>query len=78
LETRIEYALPEPGRASLVIYNVRGQQVRKLVDEIQSGGFKMVLWNGRDDFGQEVGSGVYFIRLVVGQQSFVRKILLQK
>ncbi|MCI0698403.1 DNRLRE domain-containing protein, partial [candidate division KSB1 bacterium] len=78
LETRIEYALPKPGRVSLVIYNVRGQQVRKLVDEIQSGGFKRVLWNGRDDFGQGVGSGVYLIRLVVGQQRFVGKLLLQK
>jgi flagellar hook assembly protein FlgD len=78
LETRIEYALPEPGRVSLMIYNVKGQQVRKLVDEIQSGGYKSVLWNGRDDFGQEVGSGVYFIRLMVGRQSFVRKVSLQK
>src|SRR5574341_2123441 len=77
-ETRIEYALPEPGRASLVIYNVKGQQVRKLVDEIQSGGYKSVLWNGRDDLGQEVGSGVYFIRLMVGQQSFVRRASLLK
>jgi flagellar hook assembly protein FlgD len=61
-----------------MIYNVTGQQVRKLVDEIQPGGYKSVLWNGRDDFGQDVGSGVYFVRLMVGQQSFVRKASLLK
>jgi hypothetical protein len=78
LETRIEYALPEPGQVRLAIYNIVGQQVRTLADEIQPAGFRSVLWNGRDDFGREVGSGTYFIRLMVGRQSFVRKILLQK
>jgi hypothetical protein len=78
LETRIEYALPEQARVRLVVYNVMGQQVRVLVNEIQQGGFKTVLWNGRDDFSREVGSGVYFIHLLVDRQSMVRKISLLK
>jgi len=48
------------------------------VDENQPQGYKSVVWNGRDDFGQEVGAGVYFIRLVAGRQSIVRKVSLQK
>jgi hypothetical protein len=78
LETQIEYALPGQSWVRLVIYNIRGQQVRKLVDESQSSGFKNIAWNGRDDLGREVGSGIYFIQLVVHQRSFVRKISLQK
>jgi len=78
LETRIEYALPERGRVKLAVYNIIGQQVRTLVDEIEPAGYKNVRWNGRDDFGREVGSGVYFIQLVVDQQRLVRMITLQK
>jgi hypothetical protein len=78
LETSIEYALPEQGQVRLTVYNVRGQQVRLLVDENQPAGFKRVLWNGRDDFGHEVGSGVYLIHLLMDRQSLVRKISLLK
>jgi hypothetical protein len=78
LETRIEYALPEPGQVRLAIYDLFGQQVRTLADEIQPAGFKRVLWNGRDEFGREVSSGVYFIQLMVGQQRFAIKVSLQK
>jgi hypothetical protein len=78
IETRIEYALPEQALVRLVIYNIRGQQVRLFVDEIQPPGFKSVPWNGRDDFGREVGSGVYLAHLMVGPHSIVRKISLLK
>jgi len=78
IETRIEYALPEEGHVRLAIYNVIGQQVRLLVDEVQAEGFRSVRWNGRDEFGREVGTGVYFIQLLVEQHSIVRKLSLQK
>jgi flagellar hook assembly protein FlgD len=52
--------------------------VSKLVDATQEAGFKTVRWNGRDDFGQEVSSGVYVIQLIVNEQRLIGKITLQK
>ena len=78
LETTIEYALPVAAKVRMVIYNLKGQQVRQLVDEPQSAGVKRVRWDGRNDAGNEIGSGVYFVRLNVNQKIFTRKITLQK
>jgi hypothetical protein len=78
METTIEYALPENTPVRLVVYNILGQQVRKLVDENQAAGYKRITWNGRDDFGSEVGSGVYFIRFLAGQQQIIGRMILQK
>jgi len=78
LETTIQYGLPEATEILLVIYNLRGQEVRTLVNEYQSPGYKTVRWDGRDNFGQEVSSGVYFTRLRTGQSVLTRKLTLQK
>ena len=78
VDTRIEYALPEQASVRMEIYNIRGQLVRVLVDNVQPAGFKSVVWDGRDDSGRSVASGVYFNRLWVDQQNLVRKIVLQK
>ncbi len=77
-QSTIAYALPHEAEVRLVIYDVLGRQIRQLVDEIQPAGFKRVFWNGRDNWGKELNSGVYFIHLVVGQQRLVRKIMLMK
>jgi hypothetical protein len=78
LETVIEYGLPQASPVRLLVYNLRGQVVRKLVDEFEAAGIQKVKWNGQNDQGQEVGSGIYFVRFEVGKQKFIRKILLQK
>ena len=77
-QTVIEYALPEEAHARLGIYNVMGQLVRQLVDEMQAPGYRSALWNGRDDHGREVSSGIYLYRLQVGPQAIVRRMTLQK
>ncbi|MFQ5648305.1 MAG: Ig-like domain-containing protein [bacterium] len=77
-ETTIEYAMPKEKRVELLIFNTRGQEVRSLVDAMQSPGHKKVIWNGRDNSGREVGSGIYFLRLEVGNRIFCRKLALQK
>ena len=77
-QTVIEYALPEPGTVRLVIYNLTGQVVRRLVDENQPASYKRVIWNGRNEFGAEVSSGVYFLQLNAGRQKLVRKMFLQR
>jgi len=76
--TSINYSLPKATNVKLEIYNVLGQWVRTLVDEPQSAGYKTVRWNGRDGYGRELSSGVYFYRLEAGKYSSSRKLLLLK
>ncbi len=76
--TTIAYALPQEGNVRLVIYNMLGQMVRKLIDENQTPGHKRVLWDGADERGLRVGSGVYFYRIEFGQQRLVGKMILQQ
>ena len=61
--TTISYALPNSSKVELVIYNPLGQRVRTLVQGQQASGQHQVQWNGRDDKGNSVASGVYVYRL---------------
>ncbi|MCK4428149.1 MAG: T9SS type A sorting domain-containing protein, partial [candidate division Zixibacteria bacterium] len=74
----IEYALPTDCQVTLSIYNILGQKVRVLVDEYQSTGNKSVTWDGKDDQGQEVTSGVYFYRIQAGDFVQSKKMVLIK
>ncbi|MDZ7286331.1 MAG: DNRLRE domain-containing protein [candidate division KSB1 bacterium] len=76
--TTITYALPEAAPVSLIIYNLTGQVVRKLVDGVQPAGYRQTSWNGRDKFGNEVPTGVYFMRLQSGDQVRVKRMILQR
>ncbi len=76
--TVIQYAVPRATNVSLVIYNILGQQVRTLVDEPQNAGRFTVTWDGRDNVGRVVGSGVYFYRLSAGETAIVKKMVMVK
>ncbi len=76
--TTIRYQLPEAGYVYLAIYNVTGQQVRRLVDWDQAAGEYAVAWNGLDEASRPVASGIYFYQLVAGEFCEVRKMLLLK
>jgi hypothetical protein len=73
-QTTLEYVLPEPSSVRLTVYDVLGRQVRVLVDEQQKAGRHIVRWNGRDESGHRMASGVYLARLVVGGTTKVRKM----
>jgi hypothetical protein len=79
-QTSIRYDLPGSvtSRVRLVIVDTAGRRVRTLVDEDQGGGARTVVWNGRDDSGQTVSSGVYFYALEVGKDRLTRKLVLLK
>jgi phosphodiesterase/alkaline phosphatase D-like protein len=62
-ETSVQYALPAASRVELTIYDIMGHQVRKLVSERKEAGYHRVMWDGRDDRGGEVPSGIYFYRI---------------
>ena len=74
-ETRMRFALAEKGHVSLRIYNLRGQLVRTLVDGEKERGVHSVPWDGRDDRGRRIGSGIYMCRLEAGGEARVRKII---
>lgn len=63
---------------TLYIYNVLGQEVRTLVDGIMSPGSYLVVWDGKDNLGQNLASGVYFSRLQAGKFSQTRKLVLAR
>jgi len=77
--TVIRYELPTDGlETSLRVYDLRGSLVRTLVDGPQFAGTRTVTWNGRDDSGRMVSSGMYFYRLTVGTESKTKKLMLLK
>jgi len=77
-ETTICYNLPTESFVSLEIYNLKGQLVKKLINETQSSGKHSTVWNGCDQQGHEVASGFYFYRLSTKDNKLTRKILLMK
>ena len=77
-QTQISYALPERCQVKLAIYNVRGQRVRVLVNELQAARHNTVLWDGKNEDGQEVASGIYYYRLDAGAFSQTRSMVLLK
>jgi hypothetical protein len=77
-ETQIRYDLPVSGFVNLAIYNILGQRVRILVDEFQEVGRKSVIWDGRDDSGHQVASGIYFYKIKAENFNKTRKMILIK
>jgi|GEM_PF-3128721 len=77
--TTIEYDLPAPGGwVNLSIYDVRGRLVRTLVDRSLLPGHYETLWNGKDDSGTAVSSGLYFCRMQAGEFTATRKMVLMR
>ncbi|MBN2355766.1 T9SS type A sorting domain-containing protein [candidate division KSB1 bacterium] len=62
-ETVIRYSLPAPAQVELSIHDIRGHLVRRLVSSLQPAGTQTVCWNGCDDCGRRVATGLYFYRL---------------
>jgi hypothetical protein len=78
LGTRIEFSLPRPTFVEISILNIEGRCIRTLVSEYLSTGYKAVSWDGIDDAGREVASGVYFYRLVTEDFTDSKKMILLK
>jgi hypothetical protein len=77
--TTIAFNVPESaGPISLTVYNVGGQVVRRLVDGPLTVGPHSVVWDGRDEMGNNLASGVYFARLASDEESLTKKMTLLK
>lgn len=75
-QTTISFTLSQPVWVELVIYNMLGQTVRHLVRDQLPAGAQTVVWDGRSDAGQEVGTGIYLYRLTAGEFTTASKMLL--
>ena len=74
--TTISFSLTETGHATLGIYSINGQLVRRLVHGNMAAGTHEVVWDGRDAVGRDVASGVYVYRLHTATNTAVRKLTL--
>lgn len=74
--TTIAYQLPASSNVVLKIYSLSGQQVKALVNGRQSAGLQQVVWDGRDDNGYQVASGIYLYRLRAGDLIQTKKMTL--
>jgi hypothetical protein len=76
--TRISFVLPRAGVAQLVVYDAEGRRVRVLAAGPHPRGRSEVSWDGRDERGIPVGSGVYFCRMRFGERILSQKMVLLK
>jgi hypothetical protein len=78
LQTGLRLDVPRSGHVRLEIFDVNGRRLRTLVDAVLSPGSKSLAWDGTDEGGRPVGSGVYFCRMSADQFQATRKMTLLK
>ena len=76
--TRIEFTLAKSGFVSLIIYDLLGREVRTLASEHLNSGYRSVFWDGKNDSGEDVASGIYFYQLRIRDYSATRRLALLK
>ena len=76
--TNIKFDIPENGLVSLIVYDLMGHKVAELVNTNMNSGFHNVSWNGTDNFGNTVSTGVYIYQLKTGNYSNTQKMLFIK
>ena len=76
--TTISYAIPTGSFVSLKIYDILGREVRTLVNTEQKPGVYNTVWNGDNNFGNKVASGIYIYRVVAGNKIQSKKMILMK
>jgi hypothetical protein len=74
--TSIRFSIPRAAVVSLVIYDVSGREVRRLVAGKMPAGYHEVAWNGKNNKGAAVSSGMYFCRLQANKDQATRKLIL--
>jgi hypothetical protein len=76
--TEIKFDIPKESHVKIVIYDITGKEVKTLVDEVVKPGAYRILWDGTDNSGNKVTSGIYFYRMIAGSYVSVKKMVLIK
>lgn len=77
-ETTISYSVKDPSPVTIEIYNVKGQLVKTLVNDMKDAGNHSVVWRGTDNNNRPVSSGVYYYKMSAGKYSSTKKMILMK
>ncbi|MCP4291331.1 MAG: DUF2817 domain-containing protein [bacterium] len=77
-QTTIKFTNPRSGMVSLGIYDIQGHLVRTLVQENRAAGAHEAMWNGMTSTGGKASSGIYFARMIAGNESATTKLMLVK
>ncbi len=77
-ETNIEFTLSKEQQVTLDLYNIRGQFIKSLINDVLEVGRYQVIWNGTNIHGNRVGSGVYLYRMQAGSYSETKKVIMIK
>ena len=76
--TRISFFVASKGQVQIDVFNIRGQKIKSLVNDFYNVGHHNVTWNGTDDNGSVVSSGVYLYRMQIGDFSETRRMVMMK
>jgi len=76
--TTIKYTIPKSGVVEINVYNILGQLVKRLVNSMQKAGSYSIVWDGKNDFGQNVSSGVYIYTMKSNSYFQLKKMILLK
>lgn len=76
--TTISFAIPKDSPVAINIYNIKGQLVRKLCQTNMNKGYHKIVWDGKDEKGQEAGSGLYLIHMGTDGKAAIKKAMLLK
>ena len=77
-KTKIPFSLPEPSFVSVMIYDLKGQHIRTLLNENKMTGYHTVLWDGKDKKGLQVSSGMYYYGIKTPNFNKFKKLVLLK
>ena len=77
-DTTINFSIEQSGRATLAIYNLKGQLIDKVFDKNVNPGTFNVVWKGTDSHGNKCANGIYFYKLTSGNNDLVKKMVLLK
>lgn len=78
-ETTIAFDVKQEGKVELAVYNLKGQKVKNLCNDVMTAGRKQIVWNGTNSNNKSVASGIYFMKLnIAGEKSRLKKVMLMK
>lgn len=77
-QTKISFNLPVAGPVDLTIYDIAGRAIRRLVNDDRPAGLNEVIWDGRNDTGDNLVSGIYFVRMATNSDATTRRVVLLK
>ena len=77
-ETTINYAIQSDTFVSMMIFNIKGQKAKTLVDEYQTAGYYSITWNGKNDYERDMGTGIYFLHVKTNNYVTTKRIVFIK